>query len=86
MIRPYLIDMINDYKTFKNSKVHSSHEVSDYETQFGEWKIQLTMSINFISSKDSDETRNMHTESNNIEIMAGSETDEIVEELFKSLL
>ena len=59
---------------------------NDYETQFGEWKIQLTMSVNFISFKDSDETRNTHSKSNNIEIMVGSETDEIIEELFKSLL
>ena len=44
------------------------------------------MSSNFISSKDSDETRNMHTKNNNIEIMAGNETDEIIEELFKSIL
>ena len=28
----------------------------------------------------------MHTKSDNIEIMMGSETDEIVKELFKSLL
>ena len=46
MIRPYLSDIINDYKTFKNSKVHSSNEVFDYESQFGEWKTQLTMPIN----------------------------------------
>ena len=83
MIRPYLSDIINDYKAFKNLRVHSGNGVSDYETQFGEWKIQLTMSINFISSKDSHETHNMHTKSNNIEIMAGSETDE---KLFKSFL
>ena len=46
------------------------------------------MAIDFISSKpDSDETPStMHTKSNNIEIMMGSETDEIIEELFKSLL
>ena len=44
------------------------------------------MSINFISFKDSDETQNMHTKSNNIEIMVGSEVEEIIEELFKSLL
>ena len=43
------------------------------------------MSINFISS-NSDKTRNMHKKSDNIEIMIGSETDEIIEELFKSLL
>ena len=45
------------------------------------------MSINFISSKDDfDETRNMRTKSDNIEIMTGNETDEITEELLKSLL
>ena len=78
MIRPYLSNIINDYKAFKNLKVHSGNEVSHYKTQFGEWKIQLTMSINFIPSKDSDETRHMHTKSNNIVIMIGSETDEII--------
>ena len=86
MIRPYLSDIINDHKTPKNLSVHSSNEVIDYETQYGEWKIQLTMSINFISSKDSDETRNMHTKSDNIEIMMGSETDDIIDELFNFFL
>ena len=42
------------------------------------------MKINFISYKDSNETCTMHT-SNNIEIMIGIETDEIIK-LFKSLL
>ena len=37
------------------------------------------MSINFISSKDSNEICNMHAKSNNIEIMMESETDDIVE-------
>ena len=45
--------------------------------------IQLAMAINFISSKDSDETRTMHAKSNNVEIMMCSETNEIIEELFK---
>ena len=36
MIRPYLSDIINDYKTFQNLKVHSSNEVFDYKTQPGE--------------------------------------------------
>ena len=44
------------------------------------------MTINFISSKDSDETRSMHTKSDNVEIMMGSGTNEIIEERFKSLL
>ena len=44
------------------------------------------MTINFISSNDSDETRTMHTKSNNVEIMIGSETYEIIEDLFESFL
>ena len=62
--------------------------INDHKTQ-GRWKIQLTMTINFISSKVSDEIRTMHTKSNNIQIMIciqGNETDESNEELFESLL
>ena len=70
----------------KNLRVHWRNEVTDYETQYGEWKIQLTMSINFISSKDSDENCNMHTKKDNIEIIMGSETNNIIEELCESLL
>ena len=29
MIRPYLSDIIDDYKAFNNLKDHSSNEVSD---------------------------------------------------------
>ena len=56
-----------------------------YKTQ-GKSKIQLTMKSNFKSSKDSGEVRTMHTKSNKIEIMMGNETNEIIEELFKSCL
>ena len=53
----------------------------------GEWKIQLTAQINFISLRPgSDETCVMHTRSINEEFMNGSDTDEIIEELFESLL
>ena len=44
------------------------------------------MQINFISSKDSEETRMMYTKSHNIEIMMGNETDEVIKKLFESLL
>ena len=58
--------------------------INDHKTQ-SEWKIQLTAAINFISFKpDSDEIRIMHAKSDNIEIMMSSETDEIIEDLFKS--
>ena len=49
-------------------------------------KNQLTMGINPFSLKDSEETRTMHTTSDNIETMIGGETDEIIEEIFYSFL
>ena len=53
----------------------------------GEWKIQLMAQINFISLRPgSDETRVMHTRSVNEEFMNGNDTDEIIKELFRSLL
>ena len=85
MIKPYLSDIINDHKTHGLVRYHSGNKTWVEETS-SEWKIQLTMAINFISFKDSNEIRNMHTKSNNVEIMMGSETDEIIEELFESFL
>ena len=86
MIRPYLGDIINDHKTHGEWRIHSGNTTQGKTQE--EWKIQLTMAINFISSKkDSDETpRTMRTRSNNVEIMMGNETDETIEELFKFLL
>ena len=60
--------------------------IEEYKLK-GEWKVQLTAEINFISLKPgSDETRIMHTRSDNIEIMIGDDNDDIIEELFKSFL
>ena len=60
--------------------------INDYKSK-GEWKIQLTAEINFTSLKpDSDETRIMHTKSNNTEIRIGDDTNDVIKELFKSLL
>ena len=51
--------------------------INDHITQ-SEWKIQLTMQINFVSSNDFKVTRTMDTKSRNIEIMMGNKTNEIV--------
>ena len=51
------------------------------------WKIQLAITIIFISSKgDNDEELVMHSKGDNIEVMINDEADEVIEELFKSLL
>ena len=52
----------------------------------GEWKIHLTIKINFISSKHSGESQPMHVTCDNIEIMIGNNTNEIINEHFSSLL
>ena len=85
MIMPYLSDLINKHKTHGLARYHSGNKSWIRKTS-SEWKIQITMAINFISSKDSDETRVMHTRSNNVEIMVGSETNEIIKQLFESFL
>ena len=51
------------------------------------WKIQLTIAINFISSKDLHEERLMHSKNNNnIEFMLYDNANEVLNELFESLL
>ena len=47
------------------------------------WKIQLTITINFASSKDDDhEEHLLHSENDNIEIMISDELDEVMKKLF----
>ena len=60
--------------------------INDHKNK-GEWKIQLTAQINFISLRPgSNETRVRYTRSVNEEFMNGSDTDEIIKEIFRSLL
>ena len=50
----------------------------------GAWKIQLTMRIIFVSFTDVNQTRVMHTKSDNIKVMSGIETNDAINELFHS--
>ena len=72
---------INDY--FDIIKPFLRDMINNHKTH-GEWKIQLIMRINFISSLDTGEFRIMHSKSDNVKIMSGIETDDIVDELFES--
>ena len=45
-----------------------SNKINDLKAQ-GDWKNQLSMAINFMSSKDTNETRTMNSKSDDIEIM-----------------
>ena len=67
-------------------KPHLNDLINTHKNK-GEWKIQLTTQINFISLRPgSDETHVMHTRRVNEEFMNGSNTDEVIKTLFKSIL
>ena len=69
---PYLSDLINDHKTIRNNS--------------NEWKIQINMHVNFVSSNDTGETRTIFVWSDNEEIRSGNETDDIIKGLLNSFL
>ena len=64
--------MINDHND--TAKINKSKE----------WKIQLCMHVNFISSKDTGETRTIYVWSENAKIMVGNETGDVIKELLES--
>ena len=49
------------------------------------WKIQLTIAINFISLKDTEEERVIYLNSDNIKFTSYSELNNVIEKLFNSL-
>ena len=57
--------------------------IDDHKAK-GEWKIQLTMRIIFVSFTDANETREIHTKRDNVTIMRGAETEDIINELFNT--
>ena len=46
--------------------------------------MQLSKRIIFVSFTDANETREMHTKSDNITIMSGIETEDVINELFNT--
>ena len=78
-----LIEYQNQY--LNNIREHLRKLMNDKRKK-GEWKIQLIMKINFISSKNFIDTRDMHSKSDNVEIIMDNDANEILKNLFNSLL
>ena len=72
MIMPYLSDLINDHKAIRNES--------------NEWKIQINMHVNFISSNDTGEIRTIYVWSDNKEIRSSNETYDIIKGFLNSFL
>ena len=49
------------------------------------WKVYLTVAINFMSSKDTEEERVMHSNSDNLKFTSYNDTNEAVNRLLESL-
>ena len=60
--------------------------INDHRIARRIWKIQISMRVNVISSEDTGETRTIYVWSDNVSIMRGRDTDDIIRELFKSFL
>ena len=78
MIMAYLENMVNNHKT----PIRDSNGIIIKGNLSGEWEIQLTMQINFISSLDPGEIRTMDSKSDNVEITMGNEADDIIKEYY----
>ena len=68
--------MINNHKAPIELKDPNDTIIED--DLIREWEIQLTMQITFISSLDTREIRTTDSKSDNVEIMKGSESDDII--------
>ena len=79
MIRPYLRDLINGHKPTEELN-------NDGSTEHGEWKVQLVMQNNCISTNDFEETRTIYSASKPVEIFMGTDTDNTFNRLFDTLL
>ena len=70
---------------FDKIKPYLKDIIDDYMSK-GEWKIQITMRIIFISFIDKNETQVMHTKSDHVEIMNGTDTSDAINKLINSFI
>ena len=60
--------------------------INDHRIARRVWKIQINMYVNFISCRDTGETRIYYVWSDKVSIMQGTDTYDIIREIFKSFL
>ena len=60
--------------------------INDHKAAKKVWKIQISIRVNFISSKDAGETHTIYVWGDNKKVMWDSDTDNIIRELFEPFL
>ena len=73
------------YEYFNKIKPHLKDLIDDYKSK-GEWEIQITMRIIFISFIDKNETQVMHTKSDNVEIMNSTDASDAINKVIDSFM
>ena len=93
MIRPYLKDLINEHRPTvelnnnnNNNNNDNNNSNNNTNNNRAEWKIQLTMQNSCISTKSFEETCTIYTKSEPVEIFMGSNTEDVIDKLFNTLL
>ena len=72
----------------KDNKTNTNNNNNNTNTNSNraEWKIQLIMQNNFISVKDFEDTRTIYSASKPVEIFMGSNTENVIDTLFNTIL
>ena len=83
MIRPDLRDLINRRKLIE---ILNNNNNNNNDNDCGEWKIMLRMHVKCISTRSFIETRTMHPKSRQVEVYVGSNTENVINTLFNTLL
>ena len=94
VIRSYLRDLINEHRPTvelnnnnnNNNNNKNNNNNYDNNNNRAEWKIQLTKQNSWISTKSFEETRTIYTKSEALEVFMGSDTEDIIDKIFNTLL
>ena len=90
MTRPYLRDLINKHKPVEelnnNNNNNTNNNNNNNNPECGEWKIISRMYINCTSTTSFNETRTMHPKSKQVQVYMGSDTENVIDALFNTLL
>ena len=85
MIRPYLRDLINEHNPIEELN-NNNNDNNNNNNNRAEWKIQLHMYIKCSSTKSFENRCTMHPKSEPVEIFVGSDTNDVIDKLFNTLL
>ena len=76
----------NNNSSSSNNSNNSSNNNNNNNNNRAEWKIQLTTQNSCISTRNFEETHTIYTKSEPTEIFMGSNTEDVINKLFNTLL